>query len=94
MSVEAIVTSVRPTGQNGRSGSIVFRPTSLSAHGVSIPLSGQFQLVAPDIGTQINHISDTNMVRVSGPMPPGNEAKIEPGMMLTASVAQDISVAQ
>jgi hypothetical protein len=93
MSVEAMITTVKPAGPNGRSGLIVFRPTNLNAHGVSIPLSGQFQLVAPDIGAQINHIADTNMVRVSGPMPPGNEAKIEPGMMLTAYVAQDTPVA-
>jgi hypothetical protein len=94
MSVDALVTSVKPAGQNGRSGVIVFRLTFLNAHGVSIPLDGEYQLVAPDIGSQINHISDTSFVRVSGPMPPGNEAKIEPGMLLTAAVAQDVPITQ
>jgi hypothetical protein len=94
MSVEAMVTSVQHAGQNGKSGVIVFRLMGLSAHGVTIPLSGIYTLVAPDIGSQLNHISDTNFVHVSGPMPPGNEAKIEPGMMLTASVAADVSLTQ
>lgn len=94
MSVEAMVTSVQHAGQNGRSGVIVFRTTNLSAHGVTIPLSGTYTLVAPDIGSERNHIADTNFVHVSGPLPPGNEAKIMPGMMLTASVATDVAVSQ
>jgi hypothetical protein len=94
MSVEAMVTSVQHAGQNGRSGVIVFRLMSLSAHSVTIPLNGTYTLVAPDIASELNHISDTNFVHVSGPLPPGNEAKIEPGMMLTASVAADVSVSQ
>jgi hypothetical protein len=92
MSVDAIITSVQHAGQNGRSGVISFHMTDLSAHGVTIPLSGSFTLVAPDIGSQLNHISDTSMVHVAGPLPPGNEAKIEPGMMLTASVAADVAM--
>lgn len=92
MSVDALITSVKPAGQNGRSGVIVFRLAAISAKGAIIPLDGQYTLVAPDIGSQINHISDTSFVRVSGPMPVGNEAKIEPGMTLTASVAKDIPV--
>ncbi len=94
MSVDAVITSVKQAGQNGRSGVIVFRLTALNAHGATIPLDGQFELVAPDIGAQINHLADTTWVRVSGPMPPGNEAKIEPGMLLTASVAQDVAISQ
>jgi len=94
MSVEAVVTSVQHAGQNGRSGVIVFRTTNLNAHGVTIPLSGTYTLVAPDIGSELNHITDTNFVHVSGPLPPGNEAKIMPGMMLTASVAADVPVSQ
>jgi len=66
----------------------------LSAKGATIPLDGVYTLVAPDIGSQINHISDTSFVHVAGPMPPGNQAKIEPGMMLTASVASDVAVSQ
>jgi hypothetical protein len=93
MSVDAIVTSVQHAGQNGRSGVITFHLTNLSAHGVTIPLSGSFTLVAPDIGSQLNHISDTSLVHVAGPLPPGNEAKIEPGMMLTASVSADVPMA-
>ena len=94
MSVDAIVTAVKPAGQNGRSGMIVFRLSGLSAKGVTIPLEGVYTLVAPDIGAQINHIADTSFVHVAGPMPPGNQAKIEPGMTLTASVANDVAVSQ
>lgn len=92
MSVDAVITSVQHSGQNGRSGVITFRLTDLSAHGATIPLSGSFTLVAPDIGSQLHHISDTSMVHVAGPLPPGNEAKIEPGMMLTGSVAADVAM--
>jgi len=94
MSVEATVTAVQHAGQNGKSGFIVFQLMGLNAHGVKIPLSGSYTLVAPDIGSQLNHISDTSFVHVAGPLPPGNEAKIEPGMMLTASVAADVSISQ
>ena len=94
MSVDAIVTSVKPAGQNGRSGMIVFRLAGLSANGINIPLDGIYTLVAPDIGSEINHIADTSFVHVAGPLPPGNQAKIEPGMMLTASVASDVPVTQ
>lgn len=94
MSVDAIVTAVKPAGQNGQSGMIVFRLAGLSAKGANIPLDGLYTLVAPDIGSQINRISDTSFVHVAGPMPPGNQAKIEPGMMLTASVANDVTVSQ
>jgi hypothetical protein len=94
MSVEAKVISVQRAGQNGKSGAIVFSLMGLSVRGVTIPLSGMYTLVAPDIGSQLNHIADTSLVHVAGPMPPGNEAKIEPGMMLTASVAADTSISQ
>jgi hypothetical protein len=94
MSVEAKVTSVQHAGQNGKSGVIVFTVMSLSVNGVSIPLSGTYTLVAPDIGSQLNHIADTSLVHVAGPLPPGNEAKIEPGMMLTTSVAADVPIKQ
>lgn len=94
MSVDAIVTAVKPAGQNGRSGMIVFRLAGLSAKGVTIPLDGIYTLVAPDIGTQIHRVSDSSFVHVAGPLPPGNEAKIEPGMMLTASVSNDVPVSQ
>ena len=94
MSVEAKVTSVQRAGQNGRSGVIVFQLAALSAHGVTIPLSGTYTLVAHDIGAELNHISDTSFVHVSGPLPPGNDAKIEPGMSLTAAVAADVALPQ
>jgi hypothetical protein len=94
MSVDAIVTGVKPAGQNGRSGIIVFRLAGLSANGVNIPLDGIYTLVAPDIGSQINHVADPSFVHVAGPMPEGNQAKIEPGMMLTASVASDVPISQ
>lgn len=92
MSVEAVVSSVERAGNNGKSGVIAFRLMGLSVHGATIPLSGTYTLVAPDIGTQLNHISDTSFVHVAGPLPQGNEAKIEPGMMLTAFVAADTAV--
>lgn len=92
MSVAAMVTSVQRAGQNGKSGVIVFHLMGLSANGVTIPLSGTYTLVAPDIGSQLNHISDASFVHVAGPLPPGNEAKIEPGMMLTTSVAADVPI--
>jgi hypothetical protein len=94
MSVDAMVTAVKPAGQNGRSGMIVFQLAGLTAKGVTIPLEGIYTLVAPDIGSQINRISDTSFVHVAGPMPRGNQAKIEPGMMLSAMVASDVAVAQ
>jgi hypothetical protein len=94
MSVEAKVTSVQHAGQNGKSGVIVFQLSALSAHGVTIPLAGTYTLVAPDKGSELNHISDTSFIRVSGPLPQGNEAKIEPGMMLTAAVAADVPLTQ
>jgi hypothetical protein len=92
MSVEAVVTAVERAGQNGRSGEIVFQPTGLSVHGLAIPLIGTFTLVAPDIGSQLHHIADTSFVHVAGPLPAGNEAKIEPGMMVTALVAADTPI--
>jgi hypothetical protein len=94
MSVEAMVTAVMHAGDNGKSGVLTFRLTGLSAKGVTIPLAGSYTLVAPDIGSQLNHIADTSFVHVAGPLPPGNEAKIQPGMMLTAAVAADVSVSQ
>lgn len=94
MSVEARVTAVQHAGQNGKSGVIAFTLMGLSVHGVSIPLSGTYTLVAPDIGLELNHITDSSFIHVSGPLPPGNEAKIEPGMMLTASVAADVLISQ
>ncbi len=94
VSVEAMVTSVQHAGQNGKSGVIVFHLTALNVHGVTIPLGGTYTLVAPEIGSQLNHIADTSLVHVAGPLPPGNEAKIEPGMMLTASVAADVSISR
>jgi len=92
MSVDAIVTSAQHAGENGKSGVIVFRLTGLNVHGATIPLSGVYTLVGPDIGSQLNHIADASFVHVAGPLPEGNEAKIEPGMMLTASVAADTVV--
>jgi hypothetical protein len=92
MSVEAVITAVQPAGQNGRSGQIVFQPMALNVHGQTVPLIGTFTLVAPDIGSQLHHISDTSFVHVAGPLPAGNEAKIEPGMMVTALVASDTTL--
>jgi hypothetical protein len=94
MSVAAMISSVQRAGQNGKSGVIVFHLVGLGVHGVTVPLNGTYTLVAPDIGSQLNHISDTSFIHVAGPLPPGNEAKIEPGMMLTTSVAADVPINQ
>jgi len=92
MSVDAMVTSVQRAGNNGKSGVIVFRLLGLNVHGATIPLSGIYTLVAPDIGSQLNHVTDSSFIHVLGPLPEGNQAKIEPGMMLTTSVAADTVV--
>jgi Chitobiase/beta-hexosaminidase C-terminal domain len=89
MSVEASIAWVERAGRGGKPGMVIFRVESIPIHGASVPLSGILTLSAPDIGAQTRHISNPGMVQVTGPLPPGNPAEIQPGMTLTAAVAAD-----
>jgi hypothetical protein len=89
MSVEATVAWVERAGRGGKPGMVIFKVESLPIHGASVPLSGILTLAAPDIGAQTRHISNPGLVQVTGPLPPGNPAEIQPGMKLTAAVAAD-----
>jgi hypothetical protein len=89
MSVEASVAWVERAGRGGKPGMIIFKVSSCSIHGVSVPLTGILTMAAPDIGALTRRISDPTIVQVTGPLPPGNAAMIEPGMTLTATVAAD-----
>jgi Chitobiase/beta-hexosaminidase C-terminal domain len=94
MSVDAKIIRVERAGNSGKSGVIAFQVQTLNVHGTPVPLSGIFTLVAPDIGSQTQRIANPSMVRVSGPLPPGNEALIEPGRTLVATVATDTTISQ
>jgi hypothetical protein len=83
------ITRVERAGRNGQPGLISFKVESLDAHGISIPLNANLTLAAPDIAAQAVKLSNPSAVRVSGPLPKGDEAAIEPGMPLTAIVAAD-----
>jgi Chitobiase/beta-hexosaminidase C-terminal domain len=88
-SVEASIAWVERAGPGGKPGMLIFRVESFPIHGTSVPLSGILTLSAPDIGAQTRRISNPDLVHVTGPLPPGNPASIEPGMTLTAVVAAD-----
>ena len=92
MSVEASIAWVERAGRGGKPGMIIFKVSSCSLKGTSVPLSGILTLAAPDVGAQTRRISDPTFVQVAGPLPPGNSAVIEPGMILTATVAADTKV--
>ena len=92
MSVDASIAWVERAGRGGKPGMVIFKVESISIHGASVPLSGILTLEAPDIGAQTRHIANPGMVQVTGPLPPGNPAEIQPGMTLTASVATDTPV--
>lgn len=94
MSVDAKIIRAERAGNGGRSGVIAFQIQTLNVHGTPVPLTGVFTLVAPDIAAQTQRISNPSMVRVSGPLPPGNEALIEPGRTLVAAVAADTTISQ
>jgi hypothetical protein len=92
MSVEASIAWVERAGRGGKPGMVIFKVASFTVHGTSVPLSGILTLAAPDIGAQTRRISNPDIVQVIGPLPPGNPAVIEPGMMLTAVVATDTTI--
>lgn len=87
--VEATITRVDRAGQAGKPGVLVFQVQSLHAHGVTVPLTATLTLAAPDKAAQAQRLSNPSMVHVAGALPPGDEAEIEPGMALTASVGAD-----
>ncbi len=86
---KATLTRVERAGHDGRPGVIAFKVESLDAHGISVPLNANLTLAAPDVAAQAAKISDPSAVRVSGTLPRGEEAVIEPGMPLTAYVMAD-----
>jgi hypothetical protein len=86
---KATVTRVERAGRDGRPGVIAFKVESLDVHGISIPLNAKLTLAAPDIAAQAAKISNPNVVHVSGALPKGEEAIIEPGMPLNAIVGAD-----
>jgi hypothetical protein len=68
---------------------ISFKVESLDVHGISIPLNATLTLAAADVAAQAAKISNPSAVRISGALPKGDEAVIEPGMPLTAIVGSD-----
>jgi len=90
--VEATITRVVPAGQNGRPGVLTFQVLSLDANGVHIPLTATLTLSAPDLAAQAETTVNTSMVHIARALPPGEEAEIQPGMLLIAYVAADIAL--
>jgi hypothetical protein len=86
---KATLTRVDRAGRDGRPGVIAFKVESLDVHGISVPLNASLTLAAPDVAAQAAKISNPNVVRISGALPKGEEAVIEPGMPLTAYVGAD-----
>jgi hypothetical protein len=87
--VRAIITSVGQAGNGGKPGVLTFQVQALDAPGVTIPLSASVTLAAPDLAAQSQRIADPSQVHVAGTLPRGQEAEIEPGMPLFATVAAD-----
>jgi hypothetical protein len=86
---KAILTRVERAGRDGKPGVIAFRVESLDVHGISVPLTAKLTLAAPDAAAQAAKIANPNVVHISGTLPRGEEAVIEPGMPLTAIVGAD-----
>ena len=76
-------------GRDGRPGVIAFTVESLDVRGIPVPLNANLTLAAPDVAAQAAKISNPSVVHVSGALPRGEEAIIEPGMPLTAIVTAD-----
>lgn len=87
--VKAIITSVDQAGLGGKPGVLTFQVQALEAHGVTIPLSASVTLAAPDLAAQSQRIADPSQVHIAGALPRGEEAQIEPGMPLIATVGAD-----
>jgi len=86
---KATITRVEKAGRDGKPGLIAFKVESLDIHGISVPLNASLTLAAPDVAAQSEKIANPSAVRVSGTLPKGDEAVIEPGMPLTAIVGAD-----
>lgn len=92
MSVDASVAWVERSGRGGKPGMVIFKVQSFQIHGTSVPLDGILTLEAPNVAAQTRRISNPDLVQISGPLPPGNPALIQPGMTFTAVVAADTPV--
>jgi Chitobiase/beta-hexosaminidase C-terminal domain len=86
---KATITAVEKAGRGGKPGSISFKVESLEVSGTTVPLQAKLTLAAPDIAAQAARISNPNAVHITGVLPKGDEAAIEPGMPLTAIVVED-----
>lgn len=86
---KATITRVGRAGSDGQPGLIGFKVESLDVHGIQVPLHANLTLAAPDIAAQTTKLANPSVVRVSGLLPKGEEAAIEPGMPLTAIVSAD-----
>ncbi len=90
--VAATITRVDEAGPGGKPGVLAFQVQPLNANGVTIPLSADLTLSAPDLAAQAQKIANPSRVHVTSTPPPGDEAEIEPGMPLTASVSADTTL--
>jgi hypothetical protein len=86
---KATLTRVERAGRDGKPGVIAFKVESLDVHGISIPLNANLTLAAPDVAAQAAKIANPSVVHISGTLPKGEEAIIEPGMPVTAIVGAD-----
>ena len=89
---KATLTRVDPAGPNGKPGVLAFQVLSLTAHGVTIPLTANLTLAAADARVQSQHIANASLVHVAGALPHGEESEITPGMVLTALVGADTAL--
>jgi hypothetical protein len=86
------ITRVERAGRGGKPGVIAFKVESLDIRGISVPMSANLTLAAPDLAAQTVKISNPSAVQISGTLPKGDEAAIEPGMPLTAIVDADTRI--
>jgi hypothetical protein len=88
-SVDGTITRVERAGPAGKPGVLAFQATVLNVHGISVPISADLTLAARGNGAMIPGLSIDSGLRISPPLPDGNEVRIRPGMSLTAAVAAD-----
>jgi Chitobiase/beta-hexosaminidase C-terminal domain len=90
--VKATITRVEQAGRNGKPGVIGFEVQSLDVLGIVVPLRANMTMAAPDLAAQAQRIANPTMVHVTGGLPDGDDAEIEPGMTVTATVGADIGL--
>ena len=90
--VDGTITRVDRAGTGGKPGVIAFEVQVLNAHGIAVPLSATLTLAARDPRAQEQKVGNVSLVHVAGSLPAGDEAEIEPGMTLTASVGADTAL--